>query len=90
MVKQTLGERLRALRLARGLSGVEMARRLGITNVYLCYLEHDKYDPSISTVARFASVFGVTLSYLLQDVELSGKARRKIERKIGYQPTRTP
>ena len=72
-----LNQRIRALRLARGMSQVELANRLGVTKQSVSNWENDNIQPSIEMLKKLAAVFSVTTDYLLgleqQDViDVSG------------------
>ena len=60
-----LNQRLRALRQARGLSQVDLARELGVTKQSVSNWENDKIQPSIEVLVRLAGVFSVSTDYLL-------------------------
>lgn len=55
-----LGDRLKRLRQAQGLSTVEMARRVGISRTTLGAVEAGDPGPSIGTYLRVMSVLGVS------------------------------
>lgn len=59
------GERLRKLRVRRGLSVRELGRRAGVPHETVSRLEndHQRY-PSLPVAMRIAKVLGVTLDYL--------------------------
>jgi len=54
-----LGARLRALRLAAGLTQAELARRTGIHRPNIARVEKGRHTPSLETIARLASAIGV-------------------------------
>ncbi len=54
-----LGERLRALRLAAGLTQAELARRTGIHRPNIARVEAGRHTPSLETLNRLASAIGV-------------------------------
>jgi len=56
-----LGETARELRERSGLSQVQAAKQLGITQVHLSNIETNKARPSPDLLDRFRSVFGVDL-----------------------------
>ncbi len=76
----TLGERLKQLRVERGMTAVALAARLCITPVYMSYVEHDHYDTSLGFLARFAEEFGLSLSELLEGVQVNGKKTKRMKR----------
>jgi transcriptional regulator with XRE-family HTH domain len=64
----TFGEKVRALRLARGFSQRELARELRLASrAYISNLEAGRKAPSIDVVVQIADLFGVTTDYLLCD-----------------------
>ena len=60
-----LDRRLRALRQARKMSQVDLARRLGVTKQSVSNWENDNIQPSIEMLMRLASVFSVSTDYIL-------------------------
>ncbi|HEX5371707.1 MAG TPA: helix-turn-helix transcriptional regulator [Aquabacterium sp.] len=69
-----LGERLKRLRKAKGLSAVEMAKRVGISRTTLSAVEAGDPGPSIGTYLRVMSVLGVSgeLALLAGDAMQAG------------------
>jgi transcriptional regulator with XRE-family HTH domain len=64
-----LGPRLRAIRLSRGLSLRELARRLELSPSSISQIETGKMQPSVRTLYAFVSEFGVTVDEVLFDQE---------------------
>jgi transcriptional regulator with XRE-family HTH domain len=62
-----LGPRLRAIRLRRGLSLRELARRLELSPSSISQIETGKMQPSVRTLYAFVSEFGVTVDEVLFD-----------------------
>ena len=58
-------ERVRALRQARNMSQVELAKRLGVTKQSVSNWENDNIQPSIEMLMRIAEVLDVSTDYLL-------------------------
>lgn len=58
-------DRLKKLRLARGLSQAELAEELGLPQKTYCNYERNEREPSANTMIMIAAYFGVTLDYLL-------------------------
>jgi len=56
---ETLGELLRAQRLAEGISLRDMAERAGVTGSYLSLLELDKRSPSIDVLRKLVEVYNL-------------------------------
>jgi len=61
----TLGKRLRALRLKLGLSQHQVAAATGITRGNICNYELDKFTPTGENLIRLAEFFGVSIDWLL-------------------------
>lgn len=60
-----LGRRIYELRLARGWSQVELARKLNISKQTVSNWENDNIQPSVEMLVRLANVFQVSTDYLL-------------------------
>jgi transcriptional regulator with XRE-family HTH domain len=57
-----LGEAIRNIRQAKGLSQGEMQKRTGILRSYLSRVENGHTVPSLATLQRLASAMGVALA----------------------------
>lgn len=68
MVHDTLGRRLRRLRLAREMKQERVARRAGISVSHLSTLEHDLRTPSLHTLVQLADVLGESVVEVLTGV----------------------
>ncbi len=65
---QRFGEKLRALRMYRGLTLKELALELGYTaHGYISEIEAGKKTPTAGFVLKVADLFGVTTDQLLRD-----------------------
>ncbi len=62
-----LGPRLRTIRLRRGLSLRELARRLDLSPSSISQIETGKMQPSVRTLYALVSEFGVTVDEVLFD-----------------------
>lgn len=63
--------RIKVIRKKRGLKQVQLADRLGITNIYLCKIEAGRADPSQKLLRRIAGELGVTPGELYDnDIQL--------------------
>ena len=62
-----LGQRLRALRIAAGLTQAELARRTGIHRPNIARVEAGRHTPSLETLARLAAAIGVSTTRVLSD-----------------------
>jgi transcriptional regulator with XRE-family HTH domain len=77
-----LGNKLRRMRQARGLTAVELAKRARVTTGFISQLEHSQTVPSLQTLERIAAVLGVSLTYFLLEENLQPQVVRKRERQI--------
>lgn len=66
-----LGERIRQIRLAKNIQSNELADKIGITNVYLSYIEHGTKTPKFDTLQEICDALGVTLSEFFTFAEKS-------------------
>ena len=78
-----LNQRLRALRQARGLSQVDLARELGVTKQSVSNWENDNILPSIDMLVRISHFFSVSTDYLLEldsrkYLEVSGLTQQQL------------
>ena len=56
-----LGERIRGLREARGISQAELGRRIGSTQPAIARLEAGRVSPTLETLDRVAAALGMEL-----------------------------
>lgn len=63
----TVGERLRALRIQRGLTQQELAAQLKIDRSTLCKYETGYSEPKLDILRKVSKLFGVDYNYLLED-----------------------
>lgn len=64
-IRQRLGQRIRELRLAKGMSQDEFAAAAGIHRTHPGKLENATTDPQLSTIVKVASALGVEIRDLL-------------------------
>lgn len=67
-LQSKLGRRCRALRQERGLSQLDMVRQFDVSLSHYQKIERGDLDPRLSTLAKLADCFDVTLSELLEGV----------------------
>ncbi len=65
--RYSIGEKLRALRLRKGMGLVELGRHTGLSTALLSKLERGKLFPTLPTLLRIAMVFSVGLEYFFAD-----------------------
>ncbi len=61
-----LGARLRALRMAAGLTQAELARRTGIHRPNIARVEAGRHTPSLETLSRLAAAIGIPTTRVLE------------------------
>jgi len=64
-VRQRLGQNVKKLRKAMGISQDELAHRAGVHRTYASDIERGTRNPSILILARFAKALGVSPGSLL-------------------------
>lgn len=72
-----LSQQIHALRLAKKMSQVELAKELGVSKQSVSNWENDNILPSIEMLERLADVFSVSTDYLLsrsrdETIDVSG------------------
>ena len=60
-----LHEQIRRLRMAHGITQVELAHRLGVSKQSVSNWESNNIQPSIELLEKIADLFGVTTDHLL-------------------------
>lgn len=65
----TFAERVKELREARGWTQVELAKRLNFHSSAVSQWESGQRNPSRDTLQRLASLFGVSIAYLLGETD---------------------
>jgi transcriptional regulator with XRE-family HTH domain len=67
---QTFGERLATLRHDLGWTQRELADKIGIDQPFMSKIEGGKHDPGLKLLASIAEALGLTLSELLEGVQV--------------------
>lgn len=62
-----IGERIHRLRVAKGISLVELGEHSGLSSGMLSKIERGKLFPTLPTLLRIAMVFGVRLGHFFDD-----------------------
>lgn len=60
-----LNERIKSLRIARGISQVDLGRALGVTKQSVSNWENDNIQPSVYMLVKIAKYFSVSTDYML-------------------------
>jgi len=77
----TLGARLRRLRLERGLTMKEVARRATLTESFISQLERDRVNPSVASLQRLTAALGTPLGRLFDEASPpEGRVVRRAQR----------
>jgi len=59
------GDRLKKLRIKKGLTQQELGDIVGVTKSAVCFYEKDKRNPSLENIIDFMHIFAVSADYLL-------------------------
>ena len=66
MKKQTLGMMISSLRKEKGMTQLELAEKMGVTDKAVSKWERDLSYPDINSIPKLAEVFGVSVDELMQ------------------------
>ena len=61
---QRLGENLRQIRKEKGMTQLELGKKLKLDVGYISYLENGKKNPTVMTIEKIAKALGVSVSEL--------------------------
>jgi len=64
---EKFGEKLRILRMRRGLTTRELGELLGVNQSHVTRMEQGQRMPNVAMVIKVAAIFGVTVDQLVQD-----------------------
>lgn len=78
---KTLGENIKALRKGHGWTQVELAQKVGVTQVSVTAYETNRKRPTLDKIRRIAKLFSVDINELLGDEELSISEEKKVPHK---------
>jgi transcriptional regulator with XRE-family HTH domain len=67
-IVERFGERIKALRLAKGATQIDLAERVGIEQSYLSLLENGKQEPCLRVIEMLATGLETSLSKLFKDL----------------------
>jgi transcriptional regulator with XRE-family HTH domain len=78
-----LNERIKLLRIGRGLSQVDLAEKLGVSKQSVSNWENDNIQPSIEMLVKISHIFSVSTDYLLGEdsrefIEITGLKKEYI------------
>ena len=66
MEKKTLGIMIASLRKEQGLTQLELAEKMGVTDKAVSKWERDLSCPDVNTIPKLAEVFGISVDELMQ------------------------
>lgn len=72
-----VGERLTELRAKSGMSQGEVEKKTGLLRCYISRAEHGHTVPSVETLEKLASAYGLPLYRLFYDGEVPAKVKAK-------------
>jgi DNA-binding XRE family transcriptional regulator len=64
---ETLGKKIQKLRKEKGLTQEELAHELGISRVYMGYIEQGRESPSLKLLMKISRKFNVRLEDLFKN-----------------------
>ena len=66
MKKQTFGAMIAALRKEQGMTQLELAEKMGVTDKAVSKWERDLSFPDINSIPKLAEIFNVSIDELMQ------------------------
>lgn len=79
MKKQTLGNMIANLRKEQGMTQLDLAEKMGVTDKAVSKWERDLSCPDVSSIPKLAEILGVTVDELMQSKSDGAKAGRSEE-----------
>ena len=79
MKKQSFGAVIAAMRKEQGMTQLELAEKMGVTDKAVSKWERDLSFPDVDSIPRLAEIFDVTVDELMQ-VKSDSKENRKVNR----------
>ncbi len=61
-----LGENLKKIRIMKGITQTEIAKKLDVNRSFVSNIENGKTNPTLSTITNLADALGVTVNELLK------------------------
>src|SRR5690606_27891278 len=78
----TLGEKIRRVRKARGLTLAQVSEKTGLSIGYLSQVERNKTSPTIAVLKAIGDVLGKSIAYFVQEEDVKPRfVVRKSDRK---------
>lgn len=79
MKEQTLGQMIASLRKARGMTQLELAEKMGVTDKAVSKWERDLSCPDIYALPRLAELFGISVDELVRNVPETVRDRGRMD-----------
>lgn len=79
MEKQTLGAKIAALRKECGMTQLELAEKMGVTDKAVSKWERDLSCPDVNTIPKLAELFGVSVDELMQVKTAAAKEEKSLQ-----------
>ena len=76
---ETLGHRVRRLRVSKKLSQREVAKSIGTSAGLISFIERDKNKPSYEVIHRLSILFGVSTDYLISGTPSTNSLKKALE-----------
>lgn len=64
---KTIGKRIKAHRILRKMTQAELAERLGLSDVYISYIETGSKKASLTVILKLANEFSISVDSLLYE-----------------------
>ncbi len=61
-----LGENLKKIRIMKGITQTEIAKKLDVNRSFVSNIENGKTNPTLSTITNLADVLGISVNELLK------------------------
>ena len=61
-----LGDNLKKIRTKKGITQIEISKKLGVNRSFVSNLENGKTNPTLATITKLAQVLGVSTNELLK------------------------
>ena len=79
MKKKTLGMMIASLRKENGMTQLDLAEKMGVTDKAVSKWERDLSCPDVNTIPKLAEVFGISVDELMQiKAEAQGDGKKNI------------
>ena len=77
MKKQTIGMKIASLRREKGMTQLELAEKMGVTDKAGSKWERDLSCPDVSSIPKLAEIFGISIDELMQEKATPENAEEK-------------